>query len=131
MSDNGTVLNDEHVLRYLSLVDRRLYIVMHSGVSWKPEFAQELEDIDREIAELRKIIDAAHDDRDAASSEGPLPCSDEHDDLDFDAIEQLQLDAEVRQARLNGGRTDYLFDDDGNEYYTTVDGRRHYTRLEG
>ena len=28
-------------------------------------------------------------------------------------------------------KREYLFDDDGNEYWLDVDGRRHYTRLEG
>ncbi len=195
------VMTDEQVVRYTQLTARRMEIVMQSGASWKPEYAQELEEIDAELAALRQRVDAALEakeartenaladtgqlnafedysktvrselrsliglfedvlsdprpvdeikeqmdqhlanmdqaadrywqSRDVASSEDPLPCSDEHDDLDFDAMVQLQLDAEVRQARLNGGRTDYLFDDDGNEYYTTVDGVRHYTRDEG
>lgn len=46
-------------------------------------------------------------------------------------LETQQFDEEVREAQLNGGRTGWLYDDDGNEYYTTVDGVRHYTRDEG
>lgn len=42
-----------------------------------------------------------------------------------------RLSDETIQAHLNGGRTGWLYDDDGNEYYTTVDGVRHYTRDEG
>ena len=38
---------------------------------------------------------------------------------------------EIELAANNGGRTPYMFDDSGNEYYTTVDGIRHYTRVEG
>lgn len=38
---------------------------------------------------------------------------------------------EIRKAFEGGGRTDYLYDENGNEYYTTVDGKRHYTRVEG
>lgn len=38
---------------------------------------------------------------------------------------------EARSAAAHGGRTPYMFDDNGNEYYATVDGARHYTRLEG
>lgn len=56
-------LSVEQINRYLSLVERRLYIVMHSGVDWKPEYIQELQDIDEEIAVLREIIDAAHEGR--------------------------------------------------------------------
>ncbi len=38
---------------------------------------------------------------------------------------------EVKIAGMHGGRTPYMFDDNGDEYYTTVDGVRHYTREEG
>lgn len=38
---------------------------------------------------------------------------------------------EIKLAAENGGMTDYLYDIDGNEYYTTIDGVRHYTRQEG
>lgn len=46
-------------------------------------------------------------------------------------LEHQQIKEESRQAYLNGGRTPYLYDIDGNEYYTTRDGVRHYTRVEG
>lgn len=59
MSDTLITLSEEQVVRYLQLVDRRMFIVMNSGITWKPEYAQELEDIDREIATLRPAIDAA------------------------------------------------------------------------
>ena len=58
---------------------------------------------------------------------GSVPCDSRHvPDPDRQKIKE-----EVRQAYLNGGRTGYLYDDDGNEYYTTRDGIRHYTRQEG
>lgn len=56
----------------------------------------------------------------------------EHQDCDPDCdLDRQQLKEEVRQAYLNGGRTQYLYNIDGNEYYTTRDGIRHYTRVEG
>lgn len=56
----------------------------------------------------------------------------EHQDCDPDCdLDRQQLKEEVRQAYLNGGRTPYLYNIDGNEYYTTRDGIRHYTRVEG
>lgn len=55
------VMTDEQVVRYTELTARRMEIVMHSGASWKPEYAQELEEIDAELAELRKHVDAATD----------------------------------------------------------------------
>lgn len=44
---------------------------------------------------------------------------------------RLDLRKEIKSAIANGGRTDYLYNEDGAEYYTTTDGVRHYTRLEG
>lgn len=48
------------ITRYLELVNRRMFIVENSGMSWKPEYEQELESIDQELAKLRKVIDAEH-----------------------------------------------------------------------
>ncbi|WP_349674366.1 hypothetical protein [Lacrimispora sp.] len=48
------------VIRYLALVDRRMFIIEHSGISWRPEYEPELESIDQELAKLRKVIDAEH-----------------------------------------------------------------------
>ncbi len=53
------VMTEDQVVRYTRLTARRMEIVMHSGVSWKPEYAQELEKIDAELAELRRHVDAA------------------------------------------------------------------------
>lgn len=50
----------EQVTRYLKLLDRRMYIVMHSGVDWKPEYEQEMYDIDKELSELRELMDSDH-----------------------------------------------------------------------
>lgn len=55
------IMTQEQVLRYLDLVDRRLFIVMHSGVDWKPEYEKELADIDKEISYFRKIINSAYE----------------------------------------------------------------------
>lgn len=55
----------DDVLEYLRLLDRRCFIVMHSGISWKPEYAQELEEIDKRFVVLRVRLDAAHAVRDA------------------------------------------------------------------
>lgn len=152
------VMTDEQVVRYTQLTARRMEIVMHSGASWKPEYGQELEEIDKELAALRGQVDTAleakatlcHAAAEGASMES-LPCAGddlpiENDSrckdceyseiLDGDIVcgydpEHQQLKEEIRQAYLNGGRTGYLHDIDGNEYYTTRDGVRHYTRVEG
>ncbi|MDO5808457.1 MAG: excisionase family DNA-binding protein [Lachnospiraceae bacterium] len=49
----------EQINRYLDLVNRRLYILVHSGIDWKPEYETELQQIDREIAEMRPIVEQA------------------------------------------------------------------------
>lgn len=48
------------ITRYLALVDRRMFIIEHSGISWRPEYETELESIDQELVKLRKVIDAEH-----------------------------------------------------------------------
>ena len=53
-------MTDKEVCRYIDLVDRRVFIISHSGVDWKPEYAAELEAIDRELAELRRKVDREH-----------------------------------------------------------------------
>lgn len=58
-------MTDSQVLRYLELTDRRIFIILHSGIDWQPEYEQELKDIDREIAILRKVIDSALESKDA------------------------------------------------------------------
>lgn len=52
-------MTQDQVLRYLTLVERRLFIIMHSGISWKPEYADELEAIDQELAVLCPLVDQA------------------------------------------------------------------------
>lgn len=59
MQDRLVSLSEQQITRYLELVDRRTYILLHSGVDWKPEYAQEMKSIDEEIAPLRQAIDAA------------------------------------------------------------------------
>ncbi len=56
-------MGEKEVLRYLSLVDRRLQIIIDSGINWKPEYEQELESIDKELAQLRILVDTEHSKR--------------------------------------------------------------------
>lgn len=58
-------LTQEDVLEYLRLLDRRIFIVMHSGIDWQPEYEQELVEIDQKLAALRVRVDAAIAARDA------------------------------------------------------------------
>ena len=57
-------MGDSDVLRYLSLLKRKFGIAMSYGDSWKPEYGEELEGIDRELGQLRAAIDAEHEKRD-------------------------------------------------------------------
>lgn len=56
-------MTDREVCRYLELVDRRLFILAHSGVDWKPEYAAEMEAIDKELTGLRRLVDQEHERR--------------------------------------------------------------------
>lgn len=56
-------MTDKEVSRYLKLVERRLYILNHSGIDWKLEYGPELAIIDQELAELRKAVEAEHNRR--------------------------------------------------------------------
>lgn len=50
-------MTDQQVLRYLELVDMLLWINLHSGVEWRPEYGPELEAVRTELAELRPLVE--------------------------------------------------------------------------
>lgn len=52
-------MSEQQILRYLHLIDRRLYIILNSGINWQPEYSTELDAIDRELMELREMVDSA------------------------------------------------------------------------
>ena len=45
---------EKQIARYTALVKRRSELCICSGISWKPEYEKELQDIDTELIELRK-----------------------------------------------------------------------------
>ena len=53
----------EEVLRYIQLVHRKTYILTHNGTEWLPEYEEELQQIDQELALLRPLVDVEHDRR--------------------------------------------------------------------
>lgn len=57
-------MTEEQILRYLDLVDRKLEL-MQIGKDWKPEYDQELAEIDRELAELIPVVERARKEFDA------------------------------------------------------------------
>lgn len=44
----------EQIRDYTALVKRKSEILLHSGVSWKSEYTEELQSIDRKLSEFRK-----------------------------------------------------------------------------
>ena len=48
-------MTSDQVLRYLELNSWRLFILLHSGIDWRPEYGPELEKIMRELEELKEI----------------------------------------------------------------------------
>ena len=59
------IMTDQQVSRYLELVDRLLWINLHSGVDWRPEYEAELEAVRTELAELRPLVEKERRKRDA------------------------------------------------------------------
>lgn len=58
-------MTDQQMLRYLALVDRLLWINLHSGVDWRPEYGPELEAVRAELAMLRPLVEEERRKRDA------------------------------------------------------------------
>ena len=54
-------MSENDVLRYLYLVARRSTILTSGiGINWKQEYEEELKNIDRELSDLRIMVDAEH-----------------------------------------------------------------------
>lgn len=103
------MITDSQVLRYIDLVDRRVFIIMHSGIDWKPEYEQELVDIDREISSLRRLIDSAE----GQESEGQKPEEAEDSSSVLDTCSESVREEDngntmtVAQAIEKAGRYDF------------------------
>lgn len=50
-------MTDAEVSRYINAVHMKMYILLHSGIDWKPEYDQMLEAANKELAELRPLVD--------------------------------------------------------------------------
>ena len=50
-------MTEKEILRYLSLVDRKLELHLSSG---KPEYETELADIEKELVQLRVLVEEEH-----------------------------------------------------------------------
>ena len=55
-------MSENDVLRYLRLANRKS-IILTSGSNWRPEYEQELKQIDEELTHLRKLVDKEHSQR--------------------------------------------------------------------
>ncbi|MEE0203500.1 MAG: hypothetical protein U0I51_23545 [Muricomes sp.] len=53
-------MTKDQAIRYIDLVDRRIFILNHSGVDWKPEYGPELRQIDMELHQLRPLVEQEH-----------------------------------------------------------------------
>lgn len=51
-------MTDKQVIEYIDLIHRRMQILINSGVSWKPEYADEMKRIDARITELLPLVEA-------------------------------------------------------------------------
>ena len=50
-------MTDVEVKRYIDAVHTKTWILLHSGVDWKPEYGELMEEVNKELAELRPLID--------------------------------------------------------------------------
>lgn len=50
-------MTDAEVSRYINAAHLKMHILLHSGISWKPEYEQMLEKANKELAELRPLVD--------------------------------------------------------------------------
>lgn len=53
-------MTEKQVSRYIDLVSRRTFILLHSGIDWKPEYEVEMKQIDQELAKLRPQVEKEH-----------------------------------------------------------------------
>lgn len=89
-------MTGKEVCRYIDLVDRRVFIITHSGVDWKPEYSAELEAIDRELTGLCRKVDREHGQKEERKMK-PYRVKYWHLDedgreeyMEFDSLEQAQ-----------------------------------------
>lgn len=50
-------MTDAEVSRYINAVHTKMGVLRHSGIDWKPEYDQVLEAVNKELAELRRLVD--------------------------------------------------------------------------
>lgn len=53
-------MNKHDVRKYIDLLHRRIFILLHSGIDWKPEYEAELQQINQELDLLRSLVDQEH-----------------------------------------------------------------------
>lgn len=53
-------MNKHDVSKYIDLLHRRTFILLRSGIDWKPEYEAELQQINQELALLRPLVDQEH-----------------------------------------------------------------------
>lgn len=85
-------ITPNQIVRYLDLVDRRLEILT-SGVNWRPEYEGELAAIDKELAELRQLVDQEHQRRDQMqdNQDGVQDCERKMEPLPCDGKEVKEI----------------------------------------
>lgn len=50
-------MTDAEVSRYINAVHMKTYVLLHSGIDWKPKYDQMLEEANKELVELRPLVD--------------------------------------------------------------------------
>ena len=56
-------MTDKEVCQYLRLARRKSDILARSGIGWRPEYREELRELDEQLKPLRAKVDQAHAER--------------------------------------------------------------------
>ena len=60
-------MTEQEVIRYLELAERRVFLLAHAGVDWRPEYGAVLQSIGRGLSALRKKGSEEHRRREAVA----------------------------------------------------------------
>lgn len=93
-------MTESQTREYINLMDRRMFILMHNGVDWKPEYGPELEAITKRLFELRSVVDEEHKKKESDSATVPtmttIRAAAKQTGLSYEFIRQL-----IREGKIS------------------------------
>lgn len=117
-------MTEQQVIRYLDLVHRRL-VLYAMGKDWKPEYDQELEEIEKELKELIILRDQEHERREARAARAEkvpvmitIAQASTESGLSYDCIRRLCLQGKL--VHVKAGRKYLINKEKLADYLNTV-----------